>query len=403
MRRRSIITVGSGDEEIKIYTLRRKDGYPSLQCSWYELGQRKTKTFASMDAAKLFAQQKLGSLRNEPVTSDPVTQRDFELMRTCEARAKRFGLNVVSAFEEWSDAKLGMKGGSILDAVRFYNTHHLGLPTKLFKDVADECIAAKEAAGISLAYRRSLKHYLSWLKRDFGPQPIADITTPQVDEWLRAANGNHTTRNNLRRIFVTVFKWARERGYLPQDRKTTPERAMTFNGPELAPAIFTSEELQKIIAVCPAKLLPHIVIGAFSGIRAAEIERLDWRDVLWDRGYIEIKAAKAKTKARRLVPLLPNLQAWLEPMRKVEGPVCSLPNLHFRLNYLGEKSGVGWRQNALRHSYASYRLAAVPDAPKVALEMGNSPEKLFRHYRELVTPDAAKEWFAIMPPDAALT
>jgi hypothetical protein len=29
--------------------------------------------------------------------------------------------------------------------------------------------------------------------------------------------------------------------------------------------------------------------------------------------------------------------------------------------------------------------------------MGNSPEKLFRHYRELVTPDAAKEWFAIMP------
>ena len=57
MRRRSIITVGSGDAEIKIYTLRRKDGYPSLQCAWYELGQRKTKTFASMDAAKLFAQQ----------------------------------------------------------------------------------------------------------------------------------------------------------------------------------------------------------------------------------------------------------------------------------------------------------------------------------------------------------
>lgn len=30
--------------------------------------------------------------------------------------------------------------------------------------------------------------------------------------------------------------------------------------------------------------------------------------------------------------------------------------------------------------------------------MGNSPDKLFRHYRELVTPDAAKDWFAIMPP-----
>ena len=149
--------------------------------------------------------------------------------------------------------------------------------------------------------------------------------------------------------------------------------------------------------MCPANLLPHIVIGAFSGIRAAEIERLDWRDILFDRGYIEIKAAKAKTKARRLVPLLPNLCAWLEPLKKEEGHVCFVPNVAFRLNYLGEKSGVGWRQNALRHSYASYRLADTPDAAKVALEMGNSPDKLFRHYRELVTPDAAKEWFAIMP------
>ena len=87
MRRKSIITVGGGDAEIKIYTLRRKDGYPSLQCAWYELGQRKTKTFASLDAAKLFAQQTLSSLRNEPAASDPATQRDFELMRACEARA----------------------------------------------------------------------------------------------------------------------------------------------------------------------------------------------------------------------------------------------------------------------------------------------------------------------------
>ena len=103
------------------------------------------------------------------------------------------------------------------------------------------------------------------------------------------------------------------------------------------------------------------------------------------------------------MPLLPNLRAWLEPIRKAEGSVCCLPNVHFRLNYLGDKSGIGWRQNALRHSFASYRLAEIQDAAKVALEMGNTPEKLFRHYRELVTPDAAKAWFAIVPPAASLT
>ena len=38
MRRRSIITVGEGDAEVKIYTLHRKDGYPSVQCAWYGSG-----------------------------------------------------------------------------------------------------------------------------------------------------------------------------------------------------------------------------------------------------------------------------------------------------------------------------------------------------------------------------
>ena len=397
MRRRSIITVGSGNEEIKIYTLHRKDGYPSLQCAWYELGKRKTKTFASMDAAKLFAQQTISSCRHELPCADPATQRDFDLLRACEARAKRFGLNMVSAFEEWSDAKLAMKGGSILDAVRFFHANHAGLPNKLFKDVADECFAAKEAAGISHAYRRCLRRYLARMKDHFGSQPIADITTAQVDAWLRTVNGNHTSKNNFRRVFVTLFKWAREIGYLIQDRRTAPERAITFNGPESAPAIFTPAEMRKLLNVCRGPLLLPVVIGAFSGIRAAEIARLDWEDVLWDRGFIEIKAAKAKTRARRLLPLLPNLRAWLEPMRKAEGPVCVLSQVDCRLSVLGRRAGVRWRQNALRHSYASYRLAEIQDAAKVALEMGNSPDKLFRHYRALVSAEAAKEWFSIMP------
>jgi hypothetical protein len=53
MRRRSVITVGAGDAEVKIYTLHRKDGYPSFQCAWYDLGNRKTNTFAKLEAPKL--------------------------------------------------------------------------------------------------------------------------------------------------------------------------------------------------------------------------------------------------------------------------------------------------------------------------------------------------------------
>ena len=55
------------------------------------------------------------------------------------------------------------------------------------------------------------------------------------------------------------------------------------------------------------------------------------------------------------------------------------------------------KHNALRHSFCSYRMAAVKSAAEVALEAGNSPQMIFQHYRELVTEKEAKAWFAITP------
>jgi hypothetical protein len=56
-----------------------------------------------------------------------------------------------------------------------------------------------------------------------------------------------------------------------------------------------------------------------------------------------------------------------------------------------------WKHNALRHSYISYRLAAVPNTAQVALEAGNSPQMIFGHYRELVRAMDAEKWFAVTP------
>ena len=56
-----------------------------------------------------------------------------------------------------------------------------------------------------------------------------------------------------------------------------------------------------------------------------------------------------------------------------------------------------WKRNALRHSFISYRVAAIQNVAQVALEAGNSPQMIFRHYRELVRPADAVKWFAIMP------
>ena len=51
----------------------------------------------------------------------------------------------------------------------------------------------------------------------------------------------------------------------------------------------------------------------------------------------------------------------------------------------------------MRHTFGSYRLAQCQDAAKVSLEMGNSPQMVFAHYRELVKPKDAERYWDIKP------
>jgi hypothetical protein len=61
-----------------------------------------------------------------------------------------------------------------------------------------------------------------------------------------------------------------------------------------------------------------------------------------------------------------------------------------------------WPKNGLRHSFASYRLAATHDAPRVAAELGHtSPQMLYSTYRELVLPEEAQRYWKIVPATGA--
>ena len=114
-------------------------------------------------------------------------------------------------------------------------------------------------------------------------------------------------------------------------------------------------------------------------------------------------ADKAKTASRRVVPILDNLAAWLAPYARQTGRIwgqSSFP-LHTAWRAAAAAASVPWKPNALRHSFASYRLAQTQNAAQVSLEMGNSPQMVFRHYRELVKPADAERWFAVKPETPA--
>ena len=57
-----------------------------------------------------------------------------------------------------------------------------------------------------------------------------------------------------------------------------------------------------------------------------------------------------------------------------------------------------WKHNALRHSFASYHMAAFENAASTALELGHHDSRVtFEHYRELVKPADAQLYWQIVP------
>jgi len=131
--------------------------------------------------------------------------------------------------------------------------------------------------------------------------------------------------------------------------------------------------------------------------------RLEWCDIDLAGSFITVAPEKSKTATRRLVPIPANLAAWLTKFRRRSGPVWHRSEWNYAraLNKTAKAAKVKLRDNGLRHSFASYRLAQVQDAAKVSLEMGNSPSMVFAAYRELVKPADAVKWFAVAPETPA--
>ena len=58
--------------------------------------------------------------------------------------------------------------------------------------------------------------------------------------------------------------------------------------------ILTVAQTARLLESASAETLPYWAIGAFAGLRSAEIERLDWREVDFESGLIEVKASKSR-------------------------------------------------------------------------------------------------------------
>lgn len=325
----------------------------------------------------------------------------------------RHGLSIIEAarlFDKYSRS-LSEVGSTIADAVSCFLKQHSGEDATV-EMIIEELIRSKE--------RDTGLHHVSDLicrlrnrfGRDFAGRQIRSISGPDIARWLDALPLSSRSRRNYHSAVVGLFKFAKERGYLPDNLLTAPEKVRKPKAGRVLRQIYSPDELEQLITaglkINSGGLIP-LVIQAFAGVRTEELcqsdpnkDRLRWEDIQLDQDdpELHIRSDVSKTGEERFVYLAPCLRAWLRVLQKSSsGPVY--PGKFICKDYaaITTAAGIPWKKNALRKSFNTYHTALSGSLADTATEAGNSEQMVRQYYRKTISQAGriAREWFSLGP------
>lgn len=245
-----------------------------------------------------------------------------------------------------------------------------------------------------------------------GRKPISEITTRDLALVLKAHQEKQTkygqkglgvkpvkgvTVRSRMKVFYTVLRWAKRRGFLER-LPEFPELPAAHYKPILIP---TQDELERLLEVASAHIQRIVILGSKTGIRVgpSELFKLRWEHFDFRRGVITVQAAKKNAQEPvREVPIREDLmelfQHWHEEDRLAGIPWVihfhGKPVSHVRRAWAEtlRKAGITRELTpyCLRHLFATEALAAQVDVGTVAKIMGHSsPMMVLKHYQHVMT------------------
>lgn len=259
-------------------------------------------------------------------------------------------------------------------------------------EAINELLFARARAQRSDRYLRQLRVSLKSFAEGRFRLPLAEVTTADIESWVQAKHWAPKTIHGYVTDVRTLYHFAIRRGYLDRNPAAGVELPVLDKTSPIQ--VHTPDQVRTVLETARRRDLDVcrvLAIRYFAGIRTAECHRLRESDLKLDQDLIEVPAIKAKTRARRLVTVQPNLRAWLALGGELRPMADDSVREVIRL------SKVDWPHNVARHSFVSYHVAQFQNAGKTALEAGHTEEMVFKHYRALVTPAAAAEYWGIMP------
>lgn len=410
-RRRKPTLFRAGSVTVKLYPTKwhdkkRRRAYRSWVIIWRDQAGRHREKHSDHAAAQARATQLANTIANGEISMEQFRQADRASYQRALELLKPTGKTLELAVSEYVADYFAKQARQIA-------------PTRSCPDILEEMLRVRKQDG---AARNTLDDYASRLGRfckDF-TGPVTGLTANDLDTWLAGLDVSRRTRNNYRGNLVDFFQFARRRGYIARDWNPLAEVPKLKN--ELVRIeIFTPEELSAILNARQSielrlarrgrpfnTAIPYLCIAAFAGCRHEELcspglPTLDWRQVDLDKREIQVLPEVARKIGRdRLVPIPDNLAAWLAPYVRNNGPVCRIANMNNVFQRAAAAAKVRWKDNGLRKSFISYRIALTESYEKTAFEAGTSESRIRHNYRKTEPKREANRWFGIYPSSSSI-
>jgi integrase len=339
----------------------------------------------------------------------PSRDKATEAAATFKARVKEFGTMARAIPPSLAEdaisaaALLAPLGVSLLEAVRRFveleKRNRASVPI-------EEAIAAFRSANEggdkqAQAYRLRGEKLIA----AFPGRMLSTITGEELQRHLADTTGGPGAFNQNLRLIRAIWKWCAKppRKWCEEEAVKHLESKATVSSEvgTLSPA-----QVASLMAAAEKHLpdtVPAFAIALFTGMRQAEIDRLQPADITSDG--ITVPALSAKTKRRRFVQMPPPLAAWLEAypihasvtptdwerkekaVRRLAGfRVWSdlVPRLKTKpvMEAAPDDDLPEWPANALRHTAATVAVALGKPIEQLVFEHGHTGglEMLRRHY-----------------------
>jgi integrase len=288
----------------------------------------------------------------------------------------------------------------------FLALHHARTASVTMSSLWEKFLASKTSA--STAYRQELASTFRRLESLSGMN-ASGVTAEQIEESLAGFPPAH--RNAALRYLRAAFNFGLRAGWLQENpvKRLEFTRIVRDQVEVIAPA--TVEKLLFDSLTNDLELVPFLILSFYAGVRPdGELQKLLWSDLDLSakEHHVTIRPTVAKKRRKRWIDLSPNALAWLDEYRarggKMEGPLVpfSMSTLRRRRRRNARTAGLAeWPQQGARHTYCSCWLRQHGDINKLVLQAGHeSPQVLWDHYYQAVSPEAAAAFWAIYPPSA---